>query len=123
MSERLITCKIPRNSEYESDHCPIISAFNSETIEQVLKPRCQFEEINVKLLCEVMLKDLAEISALLLQSISDIDKFLEVLVNTINKSIMTSILLWEITVRSKLGLNTECKVAQMRSCHLLKCFN
>ncbi len=123
ISERLITCKILSDSRYGSDHRPILSLFNLETIEQVVEPRRKFKETNVKVRCEVILKDSARISDLLLQSINDIDKFLEALVSAINKTIIAFTSLRRITARSKPGFNSECKAAQMRTCHLRKRFN
>ncbi len=55
MSEQLIICKIPSDSKYGADHCPILSSFNLKTIEQVVEPRRQFKENNVKVFCEVIL--------------------------------------------------------------------
>ena len=123
MAERLITCKIPSDSKYGSDHHPVLSSFNLKTIEQVVEPRRQFKETNVKVFCEVMLKDSAGISDLPLHSTSNIDKFLEALISAINKSIIASTPLCRITARSKPGFNAECKAAQMRARHLRKRFN
>ncbi len=123
MSERLITCKISSDSEYGSDHRPILSSFNLETIEQVVEPRRRFKEANVKVLCEVMLIDSAGISDLPPQSINDIDKFFETLVSAINKSIIASTPLRRNTARSKSGFNAECKAAQMQARHLRKRVN
>ena len=123
MSERLITWKIRSDSEYESDHRPILSLFDLKTIEQVGEPRCQFKETNVKVLCEVMFKNSAGISDLSLRCINDIDKFLEALVSAINKSIIASTPLRRITARSNPGFNAEFKAAQMRAHHLQKRFN
>ncbi len=123
ISERLIICKIPSDSKYRSDHCPILFSFNLEIIEQVVETKRQFKETNIEVLCEVMLNDSVRISDLPLQSINDIDKFLEALVSAINKSIIASTSLRRITARSKPGFNAECKAAQMRACHLRKRFN
>ncbi len=70
-----------------------------------------------------MLKDSAGISDQPLQSINDIDKFLEELVSAMNKSIIASTSLRRITARSKPGFNAECKAAQMQALHLQKRFN
>ncbi len=101
----------------------ILSMFNIETMEQVVEPRRKFKKTNVKVLCENILKDSPGISDLPLQSINDIDKFFEILVNAINKSIIASTPLRRITARSKSRFNTECKAAQMRACNLRKRFN
>ena len=94
-----------------SDHRPVLSSFNLETIEQVVEPRRQFKETNIKVLCEVMLKDSVGISDLPFQSTSDIDKFLKALISAINKFIIASTPLCRITARSKPGFNAECKAA------------
>ncbi len=93
MFNRFIICKIPSDSKYGFDHCLILSLFNLETIKQIIEPRGQFKKTNVEVFCKIILKNSAGISDLLLYSISNIDKFLEVLISAINKSIIASTLL------------------------------
>ncbi len=89
----------------------------------MVEPKRQFKETNFKVLGEVMLKNSAEISCLLFQFISVIDKFFEALRSAINKSIIASTPLKRVTAKSKPGFNAECKAAKLRAHHLQKRIN
>lgn len=123
ISECLIICKIPNDSEYGSDHRPILSVFNLETINQTIEPRRQFKETDVKVLQEIIVDNSAQISDFPLQTPNNIDICLELLIAAINKSIVASTPLRKITAKSKLGFNSECKIAQIRARRLQKYFN
>ena len=87
ISSFLITCQIPDNSKYGSDHRPILSVFNLETIDQPPILRQQFKKTDLKVMREVMLRESAEMPSLPLHTKDDINGFVEKLVLVINKSI------------------------------------
>ncbi len=119
----LISCHIPNDSEYGSDHRPILSIFNLETIEQPAILRRQFKKTDLKVMREVMLRESARMSNLPLHTKDDVDGFVEKLVSIINKSIEASTPIQKITTWSKPGFNSECREAQMRARQLRKRFN
>lgn len=119
----LISCHIPNNSEYGSDHRPILSLFNLETIEQPAILRRQFKKTDFKVIRKVMLRESAEMSNLPLHTKDNVDKFVKKLVSIINKSIKAFTPIQKITTWSKLGFNSECKEAQMKARQLRKRFN
>lgn len=119
----LITCQIPNDSKYGLGHCHILFVFNLETIKQPAIFWQQFKKTDLKVMRGIMLRESTGISSLPFHTKDNIDGFVEKLVLIINKSIKVSTPLQKITTWSKLGFNSECKEAQMRTRQLQKQFN
>ena len=123
ISESLISCKVAKEIDYGSDHYPIITRFNLQTIQKEEQLRRQFKKTDTSKLRTAMSEKITALRKDDLDSKEKIDEQVQALVNVIQQAIEASTPLVKISHRSKPGFDRECKEAQVKARRLRKIFN
>lgn len=123
IAESLISCKISQDNEYGSDHYPIITRFNLQTIQREEQARHQFKRTDIQKLRQAISEKILALENLDLDSTGKIDNLVQALVKAIQEAVEISTPMVKICSRSKPGFTLECKEAQMKARRLRKIFN
>lgn len=123
IAESLISCKVSQDNEYGSDHYPIITRFNLQTIQREEQARHQFKRTDIQKLRQAMSEKTLALGNLDLDSTEKIDNQVQALVKAIQEAVEISTPMVKICSRSKPGFTLECKEAQMKARRLRKIFN
>lgn len=123
IAENLISCKVSQDNEYGSDHYPITTRFNHQTIQRKEQARHQFKRTYIQKLRQAMSKNVFALEKLDLDSIEKIDNLVQALVKAIQEAIEIFTPIVKICFRSKPGFTLECKEAQIKARRLRKIFN
>ena len=99
ISESLISCKIAKEIDYGSDHYPIITCFNLQTIQKKEQLRCQFKKTDTSKLQTTISEKITALRKDNLDSKEKIDEQVQALVNIIQQAIEASTSLVKISHR------------------------
>ncbi len=123
IAESLIFCKVSKDNEYGSDHYPIITRFNLQTIQKEEQTRHQLKRTDIQKLRQTMSEKVIAFRNLDLGSTKKIDNQVQALVKAIQEAVEISTPMVKMCSKSKPGFTLECKEAQMEARRLRKIFN
>ena len=121
LADSLITCGIQQDI-YASDHFPIKTVFNIQTISEQEKRIRQFKKTDASKLQEAMKQELQTLPSYDHNSTTEIDEYVTRLLNAITRSIERSTPVARICKYSKPGFDEECKEAVTRARRLHKSY-
>lgn len=123
ISESLISCKVAKEIDYESDHYSIITRLNLQIIQREEQLRRQFKKTDIPKLQAAINEKISDLSRHNLDSKEKIDEQVLALVSIIQEAIEVSTPKVKISPRSKPGFDRESKEAQVKARRLRKIFN
>ena len=119
----MVFCNISQNHDHDSDHMPILSAWNLQAQEKSEDSRLQFKKTHFRKLYGSLTQSFYQFLQTPKLHNNELDYEVELLVNIIDEAMNMSMPKQRLCTCSIFGFDEKCKVAQMQARRLKKIYN